>query len=44
LPLKTRVNPLRSMVEQGDLPVEMAGRLRAPARIARGEAMSWHTL
>lgn len=42
LPLKTRVNPLKLMVENGDLPVEWPGRYEARARIVRGEAMSWH--
>lgn len=42
LPLKTRVNPLALMVENGDLPVEWPGRYERRARIVRGEAMSWH--
>ncbi|MEM7132520.1 MAG: Gfo/Idh/MocA family oxidoreductase [Chloroflexota bacterium] len=42
LPLKTRVNPLSLMVEQGDLPVEWPGRYERRSRIVRGEAMSWH--
>jgi UDP-N-acetyl-2-amino-2-deoxyglucuronate dehydrogenase len=42
LPLKTRVNPLRLMVEHGDLPVEWPGVYERRARIVRGEAMSWH--
>ena len=42
LPLKTRVNPLRLMVERGDLPVEWPGAYERRARIVRGEAMSWH--
>ena len=42
LPLKTRVNPLRLMVEHGDLPVEWPGAYERRARIVRGEAMSWH--
>lgn len=42
LPLKTRVNPLKLMVESGDLPVEWPGRYERRARIVRGEAMSWH--
>jgi predicted dehydrogenase len=41
LPLKTRVNPLRLMVEEGDLPVEWPGTYERRARIVRGEAMSW---
>jgi predicted dehydrogenase len=43
LPLKTRVNPLRLMVERGDLPVEWPGVYESRARIVRGEGMSWHT-
>ncbi|HEY2594617.1 MAG TPA: Gfo/Idh/MocA family oxidoreductase [Chloroflexota bacterium] len=43
LPLKTRVNPLRLMVEDGDLPVEWPGTYERRARIVRGEGMSWHT-
>ena len=42
LPLKTRINPLRLMVEHGDLPVEWPGMYERRARIVRGEAMSWH--
>ena len=42
LPLKTKVNPLKLMVENGDLPVEWPGRYESRARIVRGEAMSWH--
>lgn len=42
LPLKTKVNPLKLMVESGDLPVEWPGRYESRARIVRGEAMSWH--
>lgn len=42
LPLKTKVNPLRLMVENGDLPVEWPGRYERRARLVRGEAMSWH--
>src|ERR671935_2472749 len=41
LPLKTRVNPLRLMVERGDLPVEWPGVYERRARIVRGEQMSW---
>jgi hypothetical protein len=40
LPLKTRVNPLKLMVENGDLPVEWPGRYERRARLVRGEAMS----
>ena len=43
LPLKTRINPLRLMVEHGDLPVEWPGVYESRARIVRGEGMSWHT-
>jgi predicted dehydrogenase len=42
LPLKTKVNPLMLMVENGDLPVEWPGAYEARARLVRGEAMSWH--
>ena len=42
LPLKTRVNPLTLMVEDGDLPIEWPGRYERRSRIVRGEAMSWH--
>jgi predicted dehydrogenase len=42
LPLKTKVNPLRLMVESGDLPVEWPGQYERRARIVRGERMSWH--
>ncbi|NJN81261.1 MAG: hypothetical protein HC802_02535 [Caldilineaceae bacterium] len=42
LPLKTRINPLNLMVENGDLPVDWPGRYERRARIVRGEAMSWH--
>jgi hypothetical protein len=42
LPLKTRVNPLALMVENGDLPVEWPGAYEARARLVRGEAMSRH--
>jgi predicted dehydrogenase len=42
LPLKTRVNPLVLMVENGDLPVEWPGAYERRARIVRGERMSWH--
>jgi predicted dehydrogenase len=43
LPLKTRVNPLRLMVEDGSLPVEWPGTYERRARIVRGESMSWHS-
>lgn len=42
LPLKTRVNPLRLMVERGELPVEWPGVYERRARIVRGEGMSWN--
>jgi UDP-N-acetyl-2-amino-2-deoxyglucuronate dehydrogenase len=42
LPLKTRVNPLQLMVEDGDLPVEWPGSYERRAKIVRGERMSWH--
>ena len=42
LPLKTKVNPLALMVENGDLPVEWPGQFERRARLVRGEAMSWH--
>ena len=42
LPLKTRVNPLTLMVENGDLPVEWPGAYERRARLVRGEGMSWH--
>jgi len=42
LPLKTKVNPLALMVENGDLPVEWPGPYEARARLVRGESMSWH--
>lgn len=41
-PLKTRVNPLKLMVEQGDLAVEWPGRYERRATLVRGERMSWH--
>ena len=42
LPLKTKLNPLNLMVENGDLPVEWPGRYEIRSRIVRGEKMSWH--
>ena len=42
LPLRTKENPLKVMVENGDLPVEWPGRYELRCRIVRGEAMSWH--
>ncbi|MGH2459939.1 MAG: Gfo/Idh/MocA family protein [Chloroflexota bacterium] len=41
LPLKTRVNPLQLMVDDGDLPVEWPGEYEQRAGIVRGEGMSW---
>ena len=43
LPLKTLINPLRMMVERGELPVEWPGRYERRSRIVRGEAMAWPT-
>ena len=42
MPLKTGVNPLRLMVEKGDLPIEWPGRREVRSRLIRGEGMSWH--
>ena len=42
LPLKTRVNPLTLMVDNGDLPVEWPGVYERRSKIVRGERMSWH--
>ena len=42
LPLKTKVNPLNLMVENGDLPIEWPGRQEVRSRLVRGEGMSWH--
>ena len=41
LPLKTKLNPLQLMVDDGDLPVEWPGQYELRARIVRGEGMSW---
>ena len=41
LPLKTKVNPLKLMVDNGDLPVEWPGRYESRAKLVRGEGMSW---
>ncbi|MFN8526197.1 MAG: Gfo/Idh/MocA family oxidoreductase [Chloroflexota bacterium] len=41
LPLKTLVNPLKLMVDSGELPVEWPGAYETRARIVRGEAMEW---
>ena len=42
LPLKTKVNPLSLMVDDGDLTVEWTGPYELRARLVRGEAMTWH--
>ena len=42
MPLKTMVNPLQYMIDNGDLPVEWPGVNEVRSRIVRGEAMSWH--
>ena len=42
MPLKTKVNPLNLMVENGDLPIEWPGRQEVRSRLVRGEGMSWH--
>ncbi len=42
LPLKTRVNPLQLMIENGDLPVEWPGAYETRATIVRGEGMTWN--
>lgn len=41
LPLKTKLNPLKLMVDSGDLPVEWPGAYEQRARIVRGEGMTW---
>ena len=41
LPMKTLVNPLDLMVEQGQLPVEFPGRYDIRSILVRGEGMSW---
>ncbi len=41
LPLKTKINPLTRMVDDGDLPVEWPGAYELRARLVRGEAMTW---
>jgi predicted dehydrogenase len=41
LPLKTKVNPLQLMVDDGDLAVEWPGPYELRARIVRGEGMTW---
>jgi len=42
MPLKTRINPLKLMVDSGELPVEWPGSYELRAKLVRGEAMSWH--
>ena len=42
LPLKTKMNPLNLMVENGDLPIEWPGRQEVRSSLVRGEGMSWH--
>ncbi len=42
LPLRTRINPLALMVDEGDLPVEWPGAYELRASLVRGEAMTWH--
>jgi len=41
LPLRTKVNPLQLMVDQGELPVEWPGAYELRSRIVRGEGMTW---
>jgi predicted dehydrogenase len=41
LPLKTLANPLKLMVDAGDLPVEWPGAYEQRARLVRGEGMAW---
>lgn len=41
LPLKTLANPLKLMVESGELPVEWPGAYETRARIVRGEGFAW---
>jgi predicted dehydrogenase len=43
LPLKTLVNPLKLMVDSGELPVEWPGAHETRSRIVRGEGMAWDT-
>ena len=42
MPLRTKLNPLAHMIENGDLPVEWPGYSEVRSGIVRGEAMSWH--
>jgi UDP-N-acetyl-2-amino-2-deoxyglucuronate dehydrogenase len=41
LPLKTLANPLKLMVDAGDLPVEWPGAYEVRARLVRDEGMAW---
>lgn len=41
LPLKTLANPLKLMVNSGELPIEWPGAYEQRARLVRGEAMEW---
>ncbi len=41
LPLRTKLNPLAYMVENGDLPVEWPGHTETRSGSLRGEAMTW---
>jgi predicted dehydrogenase len=41
LPLKTLINPLKLMVDSGELEVLWPGAYETRARIVRGEAMEW---
>ena len=42
LPLRTKLNPLAYMIENGDLPVEWPGHTEVRSGTVRGESMSWH--
>lgn len=42
LPLKTLANPLKLMVDSGELPVEWPGAYETRARIVRGEGFAWN--
>jgi predicted dehydrogenase len=42
MPLRTKLNPLAHMIENGDLPVEWPGYTEVRSGSVRGEAMSWH--
>lgn len=41
LPLRTLANPLKLMVDAGELPVEWPGAYETRSRIVRGEGMAW---